>query len=255
MSPSADAIAQPATVCADLAIATLEEPLARAAAAAETDGVLSATAVALLREAGLFGLWRPRALGGRELAPCAYAQVAEAIARIDSACAWLLMSCAVTTFDLRLAAPALIEEIFCAGREPVLCESFNRPLQARAADGGWRVSGAVPFMSNCRVADWIGHTALAGARFLLVFHPAGARTIGDDWDTLGMRGTASNTVTAEDVLVPHHRAIDLGAARTSNGWFDGPLYRLPEALITATFPPVALGVLDRALGAAEALAA
>ncbi|MEQ8230326.1 MAG: acyl-CoA dehydrogenase family protein [Gammaproteobacteria bacterium] len=236
-------------------LAALAPPLARAAAAAEQHGVLSAQAVALLRDAGLFGLWRPRALGGLEVDPLAFARIAETVARIDSACAWLLMSVAVTSFDLRLASRALLDEIFADGKEPVLCESFNRPLEARAVDGGWQVSGAVPFMSNCRVADWIGHTALDGERFLLMFHPAAALDVKDDWDTLGMRGTASNTVSASDVFVPAHRAIDLGAPRTANGCFEGPLYRLPEALITATFPPVALGVLETALAAAEELAA
>lgn len=235
-------------------LTALAGPLADAAASAERDGVLAPRAVALMREAGLLGLWRPRDLGGREIDPLAYARVAEAVSRIDSACGWLMMSVANTTFDLRLATRELVEEIFSAGADPILCETFNRPMAARAVDGGWRVSGSVPFASNCRVADWVAHTAMADGRFLLLFHPAAHLHVEDDWDTLGMRGTASNTITAADVFVPHHRGVDLAAARVANGLFDGPLYRLPEALITVTFPPVSLGVIGSALDAAEALA-
>lgn len=239
---------------AGIDLAAIARPLADAAASAERDGVLAPHAVALMREAGLLGLWRPRALGGRELDPLAYAHVAQAVSAVDSACGWLMMSVANTTFDLRLATRELVDEVFASAEDPVVCETFNRPMTARAVDGGWRVSGSVPFASNCRIADWIAHTAMADGRFLLLFHPASKLHVENDWDTLGMRGTSSNTIRADDVFVPRHRGVDLGAERVSNGLFDGPLYRLPEALITVTFPPVSLGVLDSALDAAETLA-
>ena len=99
------------------------------------------------------------------------------------------------------------------------------------------------------------NTALAGERLLLMFHPAGALRIEEDWDTLGLRGTASNTICAEDVFVPEHRVIDFSASPAVNAYFQGTLYRLPEAILTATFPPVALGALGAALGAMDEIAA
>jgi alkylation response protein AidB-like acyl-CoA dehydrogenase len=220
----------------------------------ERHGSLAPESVAALRDSGLLRLWRPRSLGGYEVSPRAYTELAEAVARRDTAAAWLMMVSANTTFDLRLASAALVEEIFGANADAVVCETFNRPMQAAPVDGGYTVTGSTPFASGCRHADWIGHTALAGDRLLLLFHPAAALTIEDDWDTLGLRGTSSNTIRADHRFVPAHRVIEFGAPRAPNGHFGGPLYRLPEGILTATFPPVALGALSAALEATDDVA-
>lgn len=235
----------------------LDRVLATVAAHAdfgEQHGALAAESVAVLKESGLLRLWRPRSLGGYELPPRVYTELAEAVARQDTAAAWLMMVSANTTFDLRLASETLVEEIFAADADAVVCETFNRPMQAVPADGGYAVSGATPFASGCRHADWIGHTALVEDRLLLLFHPADALTIEDDWDTLGLRGTASNTIRADNCFVPAHRVIDFRASPPRNTHFGGPLYRLPEGILTATFPPVALGALSAALEATDDVA-
>ena len=224
-------------------------------AAGETLGMLPEASLDALRSAGLLRLWRPASLGGHEVSPLAYAEAAEQVARADSAAAWLMMAVANTTFDLRFADPRLVEEIFAGSdADPVVCESFNRPLAGRAVPGGFQVSGRVPFVSGCRHAAWIGHTAVIDERFLLMFHPARALTILDDWDTLGMRGTASNTVEAADVFVPDHRVIDFSAGPVANRYFQGPLYRMPEGILTTTFPPASLGIVAAALDAVSELA-
>ncbi len=221
----------------------------------ETHGLLPPPTLAAMKQAGLLRLWRPKPLGGFETPPVEYVRLAEEVAARDTAAAWLMMVVANTSFDLRLAADTFVEEVFGDDRDALICETFNRPFRAEAVDGGYRVSGASPFASGCKHADWIGHTALVGDRLLLVFHPAGALVIEEDWDTLGLRGTASNTVTARDVFVPVHRTIDFSAAPPVNEYFQSTLYRHPEAILTATFPPVALGALRSALAAADDLAA
>ncbi|NBC22851.1 MAG: hypothetical protein GVY21_05185 [Gammaproteobacteria bacterium] len=220
----------------------------------ERSGALPTASVDALQQAGMLRLWRPRALGGHEVSPRDYGRIAEEIARSDSAAAWLMMANANTTFDLRLADERFVEEVF-ASEDVIVCETFNRPLQGRVVDGGFEVSGSTPFASGCRHAHWIGHTAVIDERFLLMFHPAGALTIEDDWHTLGLRGTSSNTVTADAVFVPEHRVIEFAAAPPINRHFDSPLYRLPEGILTTTFAPVSLGLLAAALDEASGIAA
>jgi len=222
--------------------------------AAERTGALSDAAVDALQRHGLLRLWRPTALGGHQVSPLEYARIAEQVARADSAAAWLMMATANTTFDLRLARAEFVAEVFDDG-DAIVCETFNRPLGGRVVDGGFEVSGSTPFASGCRHAHWIGHTAVIDERFLLMFHPAEALTIEDDWHTLGLRGTSSNTVTAEAVFVPEHRVIEFGAGPPINRFFEGPLYRLPEGILTTTFPPVSLGLLAAALDEASGIAA
>jgi len=220
----------------------------------ERTGALPAPSVDALQQAGMLRLWRPRSLGGHEVSPLDYGRIAEEIARADSAAAWLMMANANTTFDLRLADERFVDEVF-DNDDAIVCETFNRPLGGRVVDGGFEVSGSTPFASGCRHADWIGHTALIDERFLLMFHPAAALTIEDDWHTLGLRGTSSNTVTADAVFVPAHRVIEFAAAPPINRYFDGPLYRLPEGLLTTPFAPVSLGALAAALDETSAIAA
>lgn len=219
----------------------------------ERTGALSEASVSALKRSGLLRLWRPRSLGGHEVSPSEYGTIAEQVARADSAAAWLMMAVANTTFDLRLADRRFLEEVF-AEPDPILCETFNKPLNGRAVEDGFVVSGRAPFASGCKHADWIGHTAIIDDRFLLMFHPAGAVTIEDDWHTLGMRGTASNTIAAQDVFVPRHRVIEFATATGNNRHFAGPLYRMPEGILTTTFAPVSLGLLAAALDAARELA-
>ncbi|MEQ8857229.1 MAG: hypothetical protein RIC56_01145 [Pseudomonadales bacterium] len=220
----------------------------------ERDGALAPASVDALKASGLLKLWRPRSLGGYELAPADYGAIAAEVARADSAAAWLMMGAANTTFDLRLADTDFVEEVF-ADDDVIVCETFNRPLGGRVVDGGFVVSGSTPFASGCKHADWIGHTALIDERFLLMFHPAEVLGIDDDWHTLGMRGTASNTIRADEVFVPTRRVIEFATATANNRYFDGPLYRMPEGILTTTFAPVSLGLLAAALDSVRDIAA
>jgi len=219
----------------------------------EAVGELHPKSLALLQDAGLLSLWRPRAFGGSETPPRQYAEIAERVAGADSAAAWLMMGTACTSFDLRYASVAFLEEVF-GDREAIVCETFNKPMQAVGDAEGVRVTGFTRFASGCRQADWIGHTALQDGQLLLLFHPRGALEILDDWDTLGMRGTASNSVRADGVFVPEHRIIRFGDALVRNRYYDGPLYQLPEAILTTTFASVTLGCLKAALDALTDLA-
>jgi len=223
----------------------------------EDTGQLAPASVEALLGAGMLSLWRPRSLGGHECDPVTYARAAEIVAGADSAAAWLMHGSSAVWFDLRLARPELVDEIVASAHEPILGETFNRPMQAVPADGGYVVTGRTPFASGCKLADWIGHTAVADGRFLLVFHPRGALEILEDWDSLGLRGSASNTIVADGVFVPEHRVIDLGVPRAGSersSHFGGALYRLPEGIIPAAVAATSLGVLGAALEATTEIA-
>jgi len=220
----------------------------------EEEGRIAPESVEALRRSGMLDLWRPRGLGGKECGPVAFVEATEEVARADSAAAWMMHGTSAGWFDLRQGDPDLVAEIAAGAKAPVIAETFAKPMIAVAADGGYRVSGETPFASGCKIADWIGHTALAGGRFLLVYHPAGALEIEDDWNSLGMRGTASNTVVAKDVFVPRRRAIDLSGPVKRSAPFDGALYKMPEGVIPAAVAAAALGVLRGALDAAAEIA-
>ena len=63
-----------------------------------------------------------------------FVAMAEAVAARDTAAAWLMMGAANTTFDLRLATETFVEEVYGDDQDAVVCETFNKPLQAVSAD-------------------------------------------------------------------------------------------------------------------------
>jgi 3-hydroxy-9,10-secoandrosta-1,3,5(10)-triene-9,17-dione monooxygenase len=71
--------------------------------------------------------------------------------------------------------------------------------------------------------------------------PKSDLTVDDTWYTLGMRGTGSKDVVADDVFVPEHRGVRMGDAflGTVRG-VASPLYQLP---IGATLATMALGTI------------
>ena len=227
---------------------------------AEKSGMLAEAAVTALHEAGMLKLWRPANLGGFELDPVTYATIAEEIAVFDTAAAWLMMAANNAAFDLRMADARFVEAIYRSNPDALICSTFNKPLTAEAADGGYRVTGQVAFASGCRHADWLAHTAIAPPPgdgqppcMLLVYHPCSTLEILDDWDALGLRGTSSNSIRADGIFVPRERTVVLGPISLGSH-HRGPLYRCPIGVLTATLPPVGLAALRVALQALGDLA-
>ncbi|HEX5859216.1 MAG TPA: acyl-CoA dehydrogenase family protein, partial [Microbacterium sp.] len=91
-----------------------------------------------------------------------------------------------------------------------------------------------------------------GRRVLNMAVPVAAEgvTVTDSWNTLGMRGTASNDITIEDVFVPEERVL----ANRPCGVVDGPL----QVISQIAFPIVSgvyLGVAEAAYAEALRVAA
>ncbi len=219
----------------------------------EKEGRPSPQTLEALKSSGMLSLWRPKSLGGHEVDPLSYAQAAEEVAHADTTAAWMMHASSAVWFDLRLGSAQLIEEIKASAEVPILGETFNRPMQATAVDGGYKITGEVPFASGSVFADWTGHTALCGEKFLLMFHPQGALQIKNDWDSLGMRGTASNSIVANELFVPAHRVIDFSAPVPAPT-HDGALFRMPEGTIPVAVIATAMGCFKSALDATTGIA-
>ena len=106
-----------------------------------------------MEDAGLFAMLVPAAYGGMELHPAQVLSVWEAVGRIDTAAAWhLVMNGSLTAMAAWLPGKGA-DEIF--GDGPVtVAGALNPPCAAVRADGGWRISGQVPFASGADHASW-----------------------------------------------------------------------------------------------------
>lgn len=238
------------------------------AAEAEERRRLSDAAAAAIKEAGLYRMWIPRAYGGLELDPMTGCRVVEEVAGIDSAAAWNLALSAGATlfpafFDEKAAA-----EIFGDG-DGVMAGVFFPPTEAVSVEGGFRLTGRMPFASGCNHCEWflgMAHVIENGkarenergeAEMWLVVVPASDFEIIDHWDTLGMRGTGSHDLAIRDAFVPRHRAAPLLAPESRRSLpkgFEGPLYRCTVWPAVSSLAFVATGIARAAIEELVALA-
>lgn len=216
----------------------------------ESDRRVPGAVIQAMKDAGLVRMMTPRSLGGLELDPVTSARVFEEVAQFDSAASWILQAANSGDFYCARLPDEGAEEIYANGPDTIIALCTNLPMQATSIDGGYRVSGRSPLGSGISEADWImvlmqpsGDDGLVGA-----FLPKHDVVVVDTWDSMGMRGTDSNTASVEDVFVPTSRTWPLQPAFEAGSHFQGPLYRYPslgEGIVVLA--PVALGVARLAI--------
>ena len=230
---------------------------------AERDRRLSRPVLTALRETGLLRMSTPRSLGGLETDPITRALVVEEISRHDSAAGWTLENPLDWAFFCARLPDEGAEEIYSRGADILIAAQFGRPLHATSTEGGYRISGRAPFVSNCYDADWISSTALVDVdqhsegepETVMVYFPRKNCDIIDNWDMMGMRGTGSHDISVTDVYVPKSRTFRMVPEFEPGSHYHGPLYRLPLVGAAATgIPTPMLGVARRALDEVTELA-
>ena len=230
---------------------------------AERERRLSRPVLNALRETGLLRMSTPRSLGGLETNPITRALVVEEISRHDSAAGWTLENPLDWAFFCARLPDEGAEEIYSRGADILIAAQFGRPLNATSTEGGYRISGRAPFVSNCYDADWISSTALVDVgqhsegepEMVMVYFPREDCEIIDTWHVMGMRGTGSNDISVTDVYVPKSRTFSMVPEFEPGSHYQGPLYRLPVVGAAATgIPTSMLGVARRALDEVTELA-
>ncbi|MEU8084257.1 acyl-CoA dehydrogenase family protein [Micromonospora sp. NPDC049101] len=187
-----------------------------------------------LREAGLFGLLVPRALGGMGATFAEYTAVATELARGNGATALVFNMHASVTGALGAVTEELAEALgvpdeALAARDRLLTAAAGgswyavamseRGAGARlsqlstvyeATDEGWHLKGSKTFCSGAGHADGYLVAARSAADQSVVSQflvPAGdGLTVESTWDALGMRATSSHDLHL-DVSVPADRLL------------------------------------------------
>jgi alkylation response protein AidB-like acyl-CoA dehydrogenase len=246
-----------------LARARALRPLIEAAAPrTEAGRQLAPDVVTALHDAGMFRLLIPRDIGGAELRLSAFSPALMEIAAGDGSVGWCVgqgSGCSLTSAYL---SPEAAWDVF-GDRASVLAWGAGVGGIARRAQGGWRVTGRWSYASGSRHATWMGGLcALAEADGTPIPGPSGApatltlvwpksdTAMIDDWYTMGLRGTGSDSYEVSDLFVPAERGFNrnLPPARPA------VLYRLPLSHVyPVAFASVALGIAGGMLDAFVAL--
>ncbi len=211
-----------------------------------------------LHDAGLFRLLLPRSSNGIETDPMTFFHVIETIARGDASTAWCLSQaggCAMSAAYLDLP----VAHAIFGNPRAVLAWGPGPKVKAIECDGGYRVTGAWSFASGGRHATWLGaHCPIYAAdgspkreasgepqeRTMLVRTEDVEWT--DIWNTVGLRGTASDQFALNDFFVRSDHSITREFDRECRE--GGPLYRMSNhTCYQVGFAGVACGIARGAL--------
>jgi alkylation response protein AidB-like acyl-CoA dehydrogenase len=209
--------------------------LAARAAEHDRDGTFPVRDFADLREAGLFGLMVPPALGGTGASFAEYSAVASELARGNGATALVFnmhasVTGALTAVTEELAEALGIPDEALAARDRLLADAasgswYGVAMSERGAgarlsqlstvyepvDGGYHIKGAKTFCSGAGHADAYLVAARSAtdqsvvSQFLVPAGPNGLQ-VEPTWDSLGMRATSSHDLHL-DVVVPADRLL------------------------------------------------
>ncbi|SCL35684.1 Acyl-CoA dehydrogenase [Micromonospora nigra] len=223
----------------------------------ESEGTLPVDLVTRIRDAGLFSMALPPALGGPGADLRTIVSVVEEISRANGSAGWTVLIGQGSGF-LGWVDPDVGRQIVEAVPHPVMAGSLAPTGWGTVADpDSYVLSGRWSFNSGCWHADFVqvaffvrdgdgprlGPSGQPVMRFALL--PAREAEILTTWDTMGLRGTGSDDLLISDAVVRHDWTLDpiFEPAR-----HDGPLYRLSHfsylMTLMAGFP---LGVARRAL--------
>lgn len=251
-------------------------PLARAQAlgndiAAAADEIektrrIPADLLEKLHDARLCRMLLPRTFDGDEVEPGTYLLSLEAVARHDASIGWNLFTANSAALLAAHLEPDTARTIY-GPRNAVVAWGPPNATVATIEPGGYRVSGRWSFASGCRQATWMGlHCRVAepGGEPRLNRHgkpeirsmlfPVEKATLIDTWDTIGLRGTASDSYSVEDLFVTD--AFTGTREYPEDRREPGPLYAFTtQGLYAVGVAGVALGTAGAMLESFKQLAA
>ncbi len=228
----------------------------------ERDGRLPADVVAELRQAGVFRLWMPRELGGLEAGPETVLQVLETLSAADGSTGWCAATGLASNSVGGFVSEAGARQLYRTGLELAGGALMPGGRALVQPDGSYLVEGRWSFGSGVQHCDWVvGGAVVTGGpggcadgppavRALVM--PAAEIEFLDNWEVLGLQGTASVDYQARGVRVPAEHSLDLSSI---SPWPAGPMWRIP--LMSLLFPVLAavpLGLARRAVSELSALA-
>jgi 3-hydroxy-9,10-secoandrosta-1,3,5(10)-triene-9,17-dione monooxygenase len=203
---------------------------------AEDARVVPPESIKALEEAGVFRLLQPARFGGCEADPLTFYTAVRLIASACGSTGWVSSVVGLHPWHVGLFPLQAQEEVW--GEDPAtrISSSYAPTGKAEAVPGGHKLSGRWSFSSGCDHCTWVllGCFVFAGGKpvdFRTFLLPIRDYRIDDVWDTVGLRGTGSNDIVVQDVLVPGHRSLsftDMHRCQLPGQEANpAPLYRLP----------------------------
>ena len=217
-----------------------------------------------LRDAGVFQMSAPKAVGGDEVDEETVLPAIEELAQQDGSVGWNVMIASNAAIAASYLPATTLQEVYRGGPSTVIAGALLPQGAAIPVPGGFRLTGRWTFASGCHQADWMAGSSAVTVHgtprlrpdgrpdIRTFFLPVGECEILDTWHTSGLRGTGSHDWQVTDIFVPEAQSFPILR--------DGPPE--PGSLSTRDFvayagprvAAVALGIARDAIDAFTALA-
>jgi 3-hydroxy-9,10-secoandrosta-1,3,5(10)-triene-9,17-dione monooxygenase len=213
--------------------------------------------IADFRRADLFRVLQPRRYGGLQMDFSAFARLVRELAHGCASSAWVYAVVAELGWVMALFPREGQDEVWAGNPDALGCAAVDPAGKAAKVAGGYTLGGQWRFVSGSDHAQWALLTAPAeeggGITVRQFLVPRAELGTIDNWHVMGLIGTGSRTLTAENLFVPDRRTITqremlTGDAPGAKLHADYGVCRAPRRFLTAfSLCPVIVGVADRAL--------
>ncbi|HWI22950.1 MAG TPA: acyl-CoA dehydrogenase family protein, partial [Baekduia sp.] len=184
---------------------------------ADRDRVLAPEVANAIVEAGLCKLLVPKRLGGYETDALTMLDVVTELGKGCASAAWVTGVLNFGAWQVGMFDDQAQRDVYEENPAARVCWVLSMAVDVKPGEGGIVVSGRWPNASGSAQAEWallvlpLGFGP-AGPEFSMTLVPMSDLTIEDTWDIAGIRGSASNTIVAQDVFVPEHRLLAMAPA-------------------------------------------
>lgn len=180
----------------------------------EKNGRLTANAIADIRASGIMKMLQSKRHGGYESHPAEFAEAAMTLASYNAAAGWVGGVVGVHPWQISGFTAKLQDEIWGSDPDTWVSSPYAPIGMLEPVDGGYRVSGRVPFSSGGEDCEWAITGALRKtpdgppAMVHIVMPRSDYHFDQDSWDVIGLRGTASKDLVVDEAFIPAHRVYD-----------------------------------------------
>ncbi|MDC8829912.1 hypothetical protein [Alteromonas gilva] len=184
----------------------------------------------------LWNLWVPEAFGGVESALQEGLSILQSLARTDGSLGWTVTLCAGANFFVGNLQPDFARQLF--NGQPVIMGgsggvfgTANRLTQGYNLNGHWRYATGAPYLTHFTLNAALTEngeplTNPDGTEVVKSFVlPANQVTVTEDWQTMGLKATATHSFDVSDVQVDDGQSFTYDKV-----YLPQPLYKLDFAV-------------------------
>ncbi|MGG0656997.1 acyl-CoA dehydrogenase family protein [Rummeliibacillus pycnus] len=178
---------------------------------ADENATISHNVINVIVEEGINKLILPKEYGGPQIDFKTFSDMVKTVGYYNLSAAWLTYFFSVHNAWVAFLPKHRMDEIvYDSG---LVADVFAPVGKVEKCDGGFILSGTWNYVSGINYSEWIS----LGARYqfddeeepesLGLCMKISELNVTEDWDSLGLRGTGSNTVSIENVFVPDDMVI------------------------------------------------